>query len=322
MDGLNVRSLASEELPQWAAFCADCFSEKGIPPPASYFLKHAQQDPTFELASIWVAEHDTVGFVGSARVFIRKVRKGVDLAETIAGIGEVCVKKDWRGRGVGCLVFEAVQQYRRSRGISLSSLHCGPQLIPFYEKFDYKSISTGWVEIPVGALKSALATIAHIGISQPSAPPFSNETLAEVARVHQKFSCTLCGTYVRDDLYYKKWWQCEVSGERVGELLCCRDSTGLLLAYIVRRRQLDGTCFTVIDYGNTNGAGAFASLVKDLCRDCSDDLLLRFPRCVIDALKDDLSVDMMLGWKHNDDCGWMHSPAWEGSHAFWPIDSF
>ena len=90
---------------------------------ATHFL--ARQAPT--------APEDATGIVGTARL--------VDKGHGKGKIGRVAVLMEHRGRGVGALLMQCVEQTARERGFTELVLDAQCYAIPFYEKLGY--VATG-----------------------------------------------------------------------------------------------------------------------------------------------------------------------------------
>ena len=55
-------------------------------------------------------------------------------------IGRMAVVADWRGRGVGAALLEAILDQARAQGYPAVELHAQTHAIPFYEKFGFVEI--------------------------------------------------------------------------------------------------------------------------------------------------------------------------------------
>lgn len=74
-------------------------------------------------------EADAASIVGAARL--------VDKGDGKAKIGRVAVLREHRGKGVGALLMQAVEQTARERGFTQLVLDAQCYAIPFYEKLGY-----------------------------------------------------------------------------------------------------------------------------------------------------------------------------------------
>lgn len=52
-------------------------------------------------------------------------------------VGRMAVLPEWRGRGVGSALLQAIQQHARDNGIPILALNAQVQAIQFYEKFGF-----------------------------------------------------------------------------------------------------------------------------------------------------------------------------------------
>ena len=76
-----------------------------------------------------VSPGDAAGIVGTARL--------VDKGHGKGKIGRVAVLREHRGRGVGALLMQTVEQTARERGFTQLVLDAQCYAIPFYEKLGY-----------------------------------------------------------------------------------------------------------------------------------------------------------------------------------------
>ncbi len=65
----------------------------------------------------------------------------------------VCVKKEWRKKGLGRRVILELEQQGRKNKCTLSRVHGEKQAIPFYEKLGYQIVSDEFIEDGVICVK-------------------------------------------------------------------------------------------------------------------------------------------------------------------------
>lgn len=221
----EIRSLADSAgsehtVESWAEFCAACFSEKDPPPPASHFHGHFLDDPLADITGIRVAiDLVTNEIIGTARVFDRSLLTGETIngnpvAARTAGIGEVCVAKTHRGKGLARALLADACTWAREQGYEWSLLHCRPQFIPLYRKCGYDSVETSWAWVPLSALKPyACGGQGHaevesgVQLQDAALPP--EEHVAQIVHwVYAEYSTSLglAGPVKRSAAYMERWW--------------------------------------------------------------------------------------------------------------------
>lgn len=58
----------------------------------------------------------------------------------------VCVRREWRKKGIGRRVILEIEQLGRQNNCSLSRIHGEKQAIPFYKKLGYEVVSDEFIE--------------------------------------------------------------------------------------------------------------------------------------------------------------------------------
>jgi len=200
----SLRGLRSAtEVPEWAAFCARCFSYKAVPPSSEYFRRHFINDPDRRHDLVRVAcEVDTGDIVGSVRVFIRTVSSG-GRPHRAAGLGEVCTTPGHRRRGIsGALLADALAAADEA-GLRLSLLHAAPDFRPFYARAGFRSVRSGWATARVAVLPGGGAggddgAVVPLEVSPKTAPVLA---LLHRAYSEERFE----GCVVRSDAYWRDY---------------------------------------------------------------------------------------------------------------------
>ena len=149
-----------EEVKRWTEFCAQCFAYKANPPPASYFMRHYENDPNAEPEHVFVAEVEESGMiVASVRIFLRDLASfGTDLSAAVraGGIGEVCTDPDHRRKGLSNTLLRRAIGYMQSIGLEVSLLHASETFRKVYQKVGYVSCRSRWVDVDFCASLSSV----------------------------------------------------------------------------------------------------------------------------------------------------------------------
>lgn len=56
-----------------------------------------------------------------------------------AHVGRMAVLPDWRGRGIGSALLQAVLQHARDKGLSTLTLHAQTHAVPFYARIGFRA---------------------------------------------------------------------------------------------------------------------------------------------------------------------------------------
>ena len=209
-----LRNLRPDELNEWAALCAENF-----PDPPAYFLRHYQNDPFADLAGVFVAEEGGA-LAASVRVFAREIYvRGRRVG--LGGIGEVCTKAEFRGRGLSGALLQRAVAYMVARDMPLSLL--------FTDQYRHYG-RHGWFQAP-----SRLARVPLEGLALPAGcrlRPLTEADWPAARGLHGLFAGRLDGLIVRDHpRYWDQWVLSEV-----------QNPLGLFNAEGEMRLWLDAVC--------------------------------------------------------------------------------
>ena len=88
--------------------------------------------------------------VGAAR--LRKIE------ETIGKVERVCVLEQYRGKNIGLLIMQKIEEYAKELGVMKLKLHAQSYAIPFYEKLHYTITSPEFLDagIPHRAMEKVI----------------------------------------------------------------------------------------------------------------------------------------------------------------------
>ncbi len=89
----------------------------------------AEADDLDAVAHHWVVRNDRGDMVATARL--------TDLGDGVGQVGRVAVLKSERGRGIGKILMEQIEQDARQMGFNRLILHGQVQCQTFYEKLGY-----------------------------------------------------------------------------------------------------------------------------------------------------------------------------------------
>lgn len=190
---VTFRTLEVGELDAWARLCASIF-----PDPAAYFLRHYENDPFADPKGVFVAE-DAGELVASTRVFSREIYlRGRRVG--LGGIGEVCTRPEYRGRGLSGRLLQMAIRYMAEKSLPLSLL--------FTDQYAHYA-RHGWFQVPRRFKRVALRG-ARLQDGWALRPLEAADWPA-ARGLHGLFSGRLDGLIVRDHpLYWDRWVSCEV----------------------------------------------------------------------------------------------------------------
>ncbi|QCR31606.1 GNAT family N-acetyltransferase [Lysinibacillus sp. SGAir0095] len=116
--------------------------EQGVP-------EHLELDE-HDSTSIHFIVQDQDHPIGAAR--LRK------LDETIGKVERVCVLEPFRGKKLGILIMEKIEEYAKELGIKKLKLNAQSYAIPFYEKLQYTTTSPEFLDagIPHRAMEKLI----------------------------------------------------------------------------------------------------------------------------------------------------------------------
>ncbi len=80
------------------------------------------------------------------------------IEETIGKVERVCVLEQYRGKKLGLLIMQKIEEYAKDLGISKLKLHAQSYAIPFYEKLHYTITSPEFLDagIPHRAMEKVI----------------------------------------------------------------------------------------------------------------------------------------------------------------------
>jgi predicted GNAT family N-acyltransferase len=64
----------------------------------------------------------------------------------IAKVERVCILSDYRGKHLGILMMDTMEEYAKQAGLSIVKLNAQSHAIPFYEKLNYKITSPEFLD--------------------------------------------------------------------------------------------------------------------------------------------------------------------------------
>lgn len=230
----QLRCLTDDDITEWSHFCANCFSYKPNPPPASYFQRHFYNDPQRDSSLIKVIifnddddcnnnSHDDVvesnKIVSSVRIFQRRISIGNNNNSgkfiKAGGIGEVCTSEQHRKRGLAKrLLVDAMNTMSNERKMQCSLLHASSALTSVYEKSGgYKCVTTKWSVLKVNMeslnLQSSsnhhFDSMLHVRLAS-----FPNDT-ERLCSIHKKYSeDRFAGCIIRSIEYWNNYLRFEI----------------------------------------------------------------------------------------------------------------
>lgn len=258
---LTYRALSDGELDTWSLLCEQAFAEKERPPLASYFRRHFDNDPEASLNLIFVCQDLTTGkLVGSVRIFNRSVysqtsKHIIDTPDngsylSIAGVGEVCTLKEYRGRGIARKLLKmALETSKHEHHFSVAMLHAAIGMQPFYSQLGFQSVTTSWVRFHIDYLTSSnLQNCDNLfSIQRIDMETHDDEALSILSKqLSSKFPY---GPIVKQPLYIKSWVAKEAAGQIVGVYMKeAHSDNSELVAYAVLKEYPRG-CIQVHDFG-------------------------------------------------------------------------
>lgn len=121
--------------------------EQGVP-------EHIELDE-HESSSIHFIVKDEDQVIGTAR--LRKIE------ETISKVERVCVLEEYRGKKIGLLIMQEIEEYAKVLGVKKLKLHAQSYAIPFYEKLHYTITSPEFLDagIPHRAMEKVIERIPN-----------------------------------------------------------------------------------------------------------------------------------------------------------------
>ena len=120
---LEVRQLTAEEFADALALRMEVFvDEQKVPP--------EEEHDALDASATHFGAFEGTTIVGTGRLVV-KAEKGK--------IGRMAVRKDYRGRGVGLAVLEAIVDACRELGLAQAFLSSQLHAIPFYEKMGFRA---------------------------------------------------------------------------------------------------------------------------------------------------------------------------------------
>lgn len=129
--------------------------ERGFALRKEVFVKEQGVPLTLELD-----EHDAtaIHFIvndGEDTIATARIR---EIEPQIGKVERVCVLSSYRGKRLGILIMETVEQYAKSIDFKKLKLHAQSYAVPFYEKLDYVVISPEFMDagIPHRAMEKEL----------------------------------------------------------------------------------------------------------------------------------------------------------------------
>lgn len=322
-----MRGLTSDEIEPWADFCASVFAYKATPPPASYFQRHFDNDPTRDASLIRVMLYEGK-VVSSCRIFQRQV-SSFQGGVFAGGIGEVCTDKDHRKRGLSKLLLQNAIQIMVSRGMKLTLLHAAPEFRPVYEKGGgYQCVTSQWSVVTLVRSNLKEAVIPYM----TRLAKFPQDT-ARLQEIHQQYSeRRFDGCIIRSQDYWNEY----ISKELDGSLwTLVKDDS--LVAWVSLRFK--GQRYQMRDFGchveSTSVSDALSMLLIVALQDIDEEQVsLYLPTGVLDDMtKHDCPfIDWSTVVIENDD-GWMYKTLQQDessmmaatktrNHLIWPADSF
>ena len=327
-EGYTSRGLNENEIGPWAQFCADCFSYKSNPPPASYFERHYYNDPSRNALFVRVMFYKG-HIVSSVRIFVRHISIGTSAVKA-GGIGEVCTLPEHRRRGLSSRLLHNAIQIMTEQKMKLSLLHAAPAFFPVYEKSGYSNVVSQWSTLTVH-----LSNGLNKDASSTRLAKFPEDT-QQLQSIHQKYSeQRFLGCIVRNEAYWNEY----LARELEGSLYVLLQENRIVAWISVRFRNEK---YQIREFGveGISTSMALSSLLQRAISNEDGHVELCVPTAVLDELqkeetsKDALSfVDWTSARSDNDD-GWMYRALGENEdrlhvsmtqtkpYLLWPADSF
>jgi len=234
---IQIRTLHLNELPAWFDLVTAVF---GVP--RAYFERHWSNDPWKDLNGIRVAV-DEGQLVATVRVFRRRLWLGGVSVET-GGVGEVCTRPEYRGRGLSGALLEDALRFMTEQHMALSLLFSG--LHEHYGRY-------GWSVAP---LELGVTMVEPGGAGPYEVRQVEPADRAELALLYEQFAPRFDGPLVRSPEYWASWWEAEQHNTWVAR------SDGTLVGYVSLRQRSTGD-LQVDDFAAAPGPDTGA-LLRDL----------------------------------------------------------
>ncbi len=245
---MDIRALKHEEMDAWFDHCVYSFNKGEYDNEyRQLFVNHWKYDPWRDLDSILVAAEDKE-ILSTVRVFHRDVYL---LGEKVSmgGIGEVCTKFYYRGKGLSTVLLKRAIQLMEKHKIKISMLSTG--IFSFYARL-------GWKE---NTLFIKNADLTDKGRLSSNIRPLNIEKDCEqMIKIYKEYSGKLNGSVVRDnEFYWKNWAQ-----ERDVVRLIWEDDTGRISAYLFGTEK--DNVLNIQEFGALKGyEDVFDRMVSHLC---------------------------------------------------------
>lgn len=338
-DEYTLRSLTTiEEINQWSEFCAECFSYKANPPPASYFLRHFRNDPHGQLAHVFVAlcnVHKCI--VASVRLFVRDLNDGRGGVIRAGGIGEVCTSSSHRKKGLSHKLLHMAlnSDVVRKLDLKVSLLHASETFRPVYAKLGYVSVRTRWVKIKGNFDSLPEINTERFVFREASFP----KDIDAMSRIYTSMNSKRFGCVVRSQEYWEKYVAPEMylaAGCTKPMVLSDLQNNDNPIAWLSLRILPEE--YVVKDFGyDTNNElisirDAFMYLIGNVCgfleekNQCCRLVCVKTPGFVFNQMektdfniKDETYKKKLESVSFDDDLGWMYKCIDDGnihSHSF------
>lgn len=232
---MEIRSLKREELEAWFDHCMYAFNE-GVYSNEyrQEFADHWQNDPWRDLDSILVAVEDGV-IMSTVRIFHRNIYLfGEEVS--IGGIGEVCTKPAYRGKGLSTILLESAVSLMELQKAKISIL--ATSIYSFYARLGWRENTMYW--------KTASLT-GECRLSSHIRPVDIEKDLQQLMEIHKEYNSRRNGAVARNNEFYWKNWV----KEQLKHCLIWEDDTGRVTAYISGADE--GDVLTILEFGALNG---------------------------------------------------------------------
>jgi len=246
---MEIRTLKIEEMEAWFDHCMYCFNKGEY----NYeyrqlFVNHWTNDPWRDLDSILAAFEDNE-ILSTVRVFHRNIYfNGEEVS--MGGIGEVCTKPAYRGRGLSTKLLEAAIHLMEERKIKISMLSTG--LYSFYARL-------GWKEI---TLYEKTVDLTGKCRENPNIHPVDfDKDCVQLMKIHKEYNNRLNGPVVRyEEPYWKNW----VKNKQHVTHLIWENDEGRATAYILGEEK--NSTLYIREFGALKEYNdVFDPLVSHLC---------------------------------------------------------
>lgn len=227
MESFQLTKLSIDRLEEWCKFCQISFSEKSNPPTKEYFLNHFNNDPKSDVDLIFIALNENNEIIGTVRLFDREIYQFNSISRSnskirLAGIGEVCTKREYRRLGLSRKLLSHALTQAESLGYQYSFLHAAPWIQALYHENGFRStlITTIQTKLPVDLLRAT--TSSSNVMSSLSCQCHSidvNDYVLDILHFNHSFQSKFNGALVTEEDYVRKWLRCEASKGLVFGLL-------------------------------------------------------------------------------------------------------